>query len=140
MLHKVEGEDTEDARIENEIKALEAKIAELDRKFERLYDDRFNGLLSDRKFQELSARCEAEQDEAREKWSQLTQRQSRTQATAYSTERFIELAEAYETVSELDAELLNRLIQTVVIGDRNKENGVTEQSIRINYKFIGEIA
>ena len=140
VLHKVEGEDSEDARIENEIKALEAKIAELDRKFERLYDDRFNGLLSDRKFQELSARCEAEQDEAREKWSQLTQRQSRTQATAYSTERFIELAEAYETVSELDAELLNRLIQTVVIGDRNKENGVTEQSISINYKFIGEIA
>ena len=140
VLHKVEGEDSEDARIENEIKALEAKIAELDRKFERLYDDRFNGLLSDRKFQELSARCEAEQDEAREKWSQLTQRQSRTQATAYSTEKFIELAEAYETVSELDAELLNRLIQTVVIGDRNKENGVTEQSISINYKFIGEIA
>ena len=45
-----------------------------------------------------------------------------------------------QELSELDAELLNRLIQTVVIGDRNKENGVTEQSIRINYKFIGEIA
>ena len=45
-----------------------------------------------------------------------------------------------QELSELDAELLNRLIQTVVIGDRNKENGVTEQSIRINYKFVGEIA
>lgn len=72
---KVENGDSEDARVENEIKMLEAKIADLDRKFEQLYDDRFNGILSDRKFQDLSARCEAEQDAARVRRAELVKLQ-----------------------------------------------------------------
>lgn len=141
VLHKLDsGCDNEDARIDNEIKALEAKIVELDRKFERLYDDRFNGLLSDRKFQELSARCEAEQDEARERRAQLVKKQNQSQTTVYGMEQFIEIAERYTVLTELDEEVLNRLIQSVVIGDRIKGSGVSEQHIRINYKFIGEIA
>ena len=141
VLHKVScGCDTEDARIENEIAELEAKIVELDRKFEKLYDDRFNGILSDRKFQELSTRCEAEQDEARERRAVLVKKRNSYQATEYGTEQFIAIAESYENLTELDDEVLNRLIQSIVVGDRIKENGETEQHICINYKFIGEIA
>ena len=141
ILHKVScGCDSEDARIENEIAELEAKIVELDRKFEKLYDDRFNGILSDRKFQELSARCEAEQDEARERRAVLVKKRNSSQATEYGTEQFIAIAESYENLTELDDEVLNRLIQSIVVGDRIKENGETEQHICINYKFIGEIA
>ena len=141
VLHKVScGCDTEDARIKNEIAELEAKIVELDRKFEKLYDDRFNGILSDRKFQELSTRCEAEQDEARERRAVLVKKRNSYQATEYGTEQFIAIAESYENLTELDDEVLNRLIQSIVVGDRIKENGETEQHICINYKFIGEIA
>ena len=141
VTHKVNYEcDSEDARIENEIAELEAKIVELDRKFEKLYDDRFNGILSDRKFQELSARCEAEQDEARERRAVLVKKLNSSQATEYGTEQFIAIAESYEKLTKLDDEVLNRLIQSIVVGDRIKENGETEQHICINYKFIGEIA
>ena len=141
VLHKVScGCDSEDARIENEIAELEAKIVELDRKFEKLYDDRFNGILSDRKFQELSTRCEAEQDEARERRAVLVKKRNSSQVTEYGTEQFIAIAESYENLTELDDEVLNRLIQSIVVGDRIKENGETEQHICINYKFIGEIA
>ena len=140
VLHRLScSYDSEDARIETEVAALEVKIAELDRKFERLYDDRFNGLLSDRKFQELSTKCEAEQDEARERRALLVKKQNTSQATAYTTERFIEIAEQFERLTELDDEVLNRLIQSIVIGDRIKGNGVTVQQITINYKFIGKI-
>ena len=141
VLHKVScGCDSEDARIESEIAALEAKITELDLKFERLYDDRFNGLLSDRKFQELSTKCEAEQDEARERRALLVKKKNSSQATAYTMEQFIALAEQFEILTELDDEVLNRLIQSIVIGDRIKGKGITEQQITINYKFIGKIA
>ena len=50
------------------------------------------------------------------------------------------MAEKMETITELDDEILNRLIQSVIVGDRIKGGGITEQHIRINYKFIGEIA
>ena len=50
------------------------------------------------------------------------------------------MAQQFDMLNELDDEILNRLIQSVVLGDRIKKNGVTEQHIKINYKFIGEIA
>ena len=141
VLHKVSCScDSEDNRIENEIAALEAKIVELDNKFERLYDDRFNGILSDRKFQELSMKCEAEQDEARERRAYLVKKQNSSQTTSFGTEQFVAMAEQFERLTELDGEVLNRLIESIVVGDRIKRGGVTEQHIRINYKFIGEIA
>ena len=55
-------------------------------------------------------------------------------------EQFIALAEQFEILTELDDEVLNRLIQSIVIGDRIKGKGITEQQITINYKFIGKIA
>lgn len=141
VTHKVSSAaDSEEDRIASEIKALEAKIAELDRKFEKLYDDRFNGILSDRKFQDLSARCETEQDEARARRVELMKKQNSSQSNIYGTEQFVKMAEEYTVITELDEDILNRFIQSIIVGDRIKINGVTEQHIRINYKFIGEIA
>lgn len=134
------GCDHDDARIDKEIKALENKIADLSRKFDQLYDDRFNGILSDRKFKELSSKCEMEQDEAKAKLEMLTKRRNSTQASAQGVEQFIAMAEEYSILKELDGEILNRLIQSIVIGDRVKNNGINEQEIHISYRFIGDIA
>ncbi len=40
-------------------------------------------------------------------------------------------------ITELDKEMLNRLIASITIGDRIKTDGVTSQEIAVNYKFIG---
>ena len=138
VLNKIASVGDEEKCIENELKVLERKIAELDRKFEQLYDDRFNGILSDRKFQDLSAKCEAEQDEARQKRAELIKIQNNSQASFYGVERFVELAESMEFLIELDNEILNRLINSIIIGDRIKKDGTIEQHISINYNFIGK--
>ena len=43
-----------------------------------------------------------------------------------------------ETLIELDNEILNRLINSIVVGDRIKKDGGIEQHISINYNFIGK--
>ena len=141
VLHKLDNDcDHEDVRIENEIKALNARVTELDRKFDQLYDDRFNGVLSDRKFKELSAKCEADQDEARARLEMLTKKHQTSKSTEYGVEQFVEMAEQYGELKELDGEILNRLIQSIVIGDRIKVGAENEQDITVNYRFIGKIA
>ncbi len=141
VLHKVDnGCDHEERNAENEIQALTAKISDLDRKFDRLYDDRFNGMISDRKFKELSEKCEAEQDEARARLKMLQKKQRNSKLTGYGVEQFVQVAEKYGTLTVLDREVLNRLIVSIVIGDRIKNENETEQTIRVNYRFIGEIA
>ena len=43
----------------------------------------------------------------------------------------------YADVKELNREVLNRLISSITVGDRVRENGKTTQKITIRYKFIG---
>jgi len=42
-------------------------------------------------------------------------------------------------IKELDREILNRLVDSIIIGDRIKTSEGVKQSIRINYKFLGEL-
>ncbi len=39
----------------------------------------------------------------------------------------------------LDKEILNRLIDKIVVGDRINENGKQMQQVRIFYKFLGDL-
>ena len=48
-------------------------------------------------------------------------------------------AEQYDEVTELDKELLNRLVDSIVVGDRIKAANGCEQVVTVNYKFIGKI-
>jgi len=61
----------EQKRIAKEISDLEQRIADLDVRFERMYDDRLNGMLSDSRFKDMSAKCEEEQARARDKIDEL---------------------------------------------------------------------
>ena len=97
------------------------------------------GLLSDRKFKEMSAKCETEQDEARSRYEVLMKKMNAVRATNGEIRQFIDMAESYDTLYELNAEVLNRLVESIVIGDRTKGSQGGEQKIIINYRFAGQI-
>ena len=55
------------------------------------------------------------------------------------TFRFLETIREYAEIRELDAELLNRMIDKIVVSDRvPDENGGFSQKIKIYYRFIGD--
>lgn len=127
------------ANAENEINRLESRIKELENKFDRLYEDRLNGILSDKKFKELSAKCEAEQDRLALELSELQARNACEIESENNVDKFMSVISRYETIQSLDKELLNRLIDRIVVSDKVKtEDGYT-QKITIFYKFIGRI-
>ena len=125
---------------ERELESLEQRIAELDIKYDSLYDDKLSGLISDRKFKELSERCEAEQDEARAQYDILKKQALSYNSEENNVENFVKIAETYDTVDELDREMLNRMIDSIIIGDRLKYKGENMQTVTINYRFVGNIA
>lgn len=141
MLKKLGGVD-ERSRVnaENEIKTLEIRINGLEAKFDRLYEDRLNGIISDKKFKELSAKCEAEQDRLTLELSELREKNACEAEPERNVDRFMVAISRYESIQSLDKELLNRLIDRITVSDRIKtEDGYT-QKITIFYKFIGKIA
>lgn len=63
----------------------------------------------------------------------------RNSKTCQAVEQFTDLISQYDKVMELDRELLNRLIDKIVVGDRIKVDDGYYQKVSIHYKFIGEL-
>ena len=53
--------------------------------------------------------------------------------------QFVELAEQYADITELDQDLIHRLIDRIEIGESYKENGVRYQVVDIYFRFVGKI-
>lgn len=131
---------SEQERTSHEITLAEKRIRELDDKFNKLYDDRLEGMLSDNRFRELSARCEDEQAKLKTRLEELKSQVNQQEETESNVSRFVDEAKRYSNIKELDREILNRLIDKIVVSDSVIENGVKTQKIRIFYKFLGDLA
>lgn len=113
-----------------------ADIGELIRKaFEKnalggLPDDVYNSLMDGytRERADLTARLDA-----------ATARIAELQRETDNATQFVALAERYADVTELDRDLLHRLIDRIEIGDSYKENGIRYQEITIYFRFVGKI-
>ena len=126
-------------RILEEISALEIRIKALDNKFDRLYEDRLDGVISDKRFKEMSSKCEDEQQKLSTRLDELKEHLNQQTEMKVNVSSFVEIIKQYTDVKALDKELLNRLIEKIVIGDKVKtDNGYT-QRITIYYKFLGSL-
>ncbi len=140
VLKKIGDADRqEDHQTEHEIAELEKRIAELETRFDRIYDDRLDGLLSEKKFRELSEKCEAEQAKAEARLNELKTVISERCEADQNVDTFIEEIDRYDDISALDKEILNRLVESITVGDRIKTSHGSTQEITVNYRFIGRM-
>ena len=66
-----DGGKRRNAARKKELEAAEKRISELSAIFKRLYEDSVSGRISDERFTELSADCEAEQQELKERVARI---------------------------------------------------------------------
>ena len=126
-------------RLRNEIVSIENRLKELEAKFDRLYDDRLEGYISDNKFKDLAMKCETEQDNLNARLAELTAQVDEQEDAELNVDRFVETIHHYAEVKELDREILNRLIDKIVVGDKVKTEFGCTQSIKIYYRFLGDL-
>jgi len=124
---------------ETEKEAIQKRLSELDRRFDVLYEDRLDGTITETKFRDMIKRWETEQQELQARLDVLQKQLAEVRDAAEGTLRFADLLDQYTQIDVLDTEILNRLIDRIVIGDRTTENGMIMQKITIQYKFIGEL-
>jgi site-specific DNA recombinase len=126
-------------RILEEISALEIRIKALDNKFDRLYEDRLDGVISDKRFKEMSSKCEDEQQKLSIRLEELKEHLNQQTEIKFNVSNFVETIKQYTDVKALDKELLNRFIDKIVIGDKVKNDNGYTQRITIYYKFLGSL-
>ena len=127
------------AEISRSISTTEANLRKLDARFDKMYDDRVKGLISDEMLRETSRRIETEKEQLREQLADLRKQLGQQNEAEQNVMRFQNLIKEYTEVKELNSELLNRLIDKIVVSERVREETGFSQQIIIYYRFIGNL-
>ena len=137
ILRKISNADDAGRKLlEKEIADLTKRIEDLTVKYDRLYEDRLDGLVSDKKFREMAERCEAEQSKAEARLAEVKESLENADQMVQGVEDFIRAAEYYEEIDELDKEVLNRLVSSITVGQKIQDDMGERQEIQVKYRFL----
>jgi len=128
----------ETAKNKRALKVAEKRIAELDRIIAKLYADSALGKVSEARAQTMMATYEQEQQELSVKRDALQFEISQAEEAYDNAENFIHLVAKYLYVEELNAAILNELIEKIVVHEKEIDwNGKKVQRVDIHYRFVG---
>lgn len=138
VLNKTMSENKKEiAKKQREFVRVEQRVAEIDRLFQRLYEDRVTGQLSEDRFSRLSTAYEVEQAELSEKILNLRKELETAKKQVLNVSQFVELVKKYTEVRELTPSIVNEFISKIIIYAPDKSTGKRKQEIDIVYNFVG---
>ncbi len=130
----------ENASAKKELTRTEKRLQELDNLFVKMYEDRAREAITERNFTMLSAKYQEEQAQLEEKKQELQAKLEKSAQDADGAEKWLSLIRKYTELTELNAPLLNELIDKIVVHQaETDENGSRTQEIEIFYRFVGKI-
>ena len=124
---------------QSEIRSLMSRDKELDRIFERLYEDNLSGKITDERFKKMSVNYDSEQKDLRERLNRLNDILEELACKTNSTEKFIKAVKKYTRVKKLTASMVTELIEHIEVHHTEKIDGVKTQKLVIYYNCIGSI-
>ncbi len=122
---------------EKDLRKFNRRLAELDKLFAKLYEDNASGKVSDRNYANLSAVYEKEQIEIEEKINALNTAIKTNRENETNAENFVETIKNYADITELNAAILNTLIDKIVVHEAEIIDGEKVQKLDVYYKFVG---
>ena len=112
----------------------------MDNLLAKIYEDRLSGTITKRNFSMLSQKYQQEQGELEKKIEALTVQLDSTKEQEDGVNRWIDLIKQFSSPTELNAEMLNTLIEKILVHEATKgANGSRTQEIEIVYRFVGKI-
>ena len=139
MGHSQQAVLQEKAYREKELEKLMQRDHELDRLFERLYEDNITGKISDERFGRMSASYEKEQAELAETIQKTKVELEKHSSQAMTTDAFIAVVRKYIRAKRLTPRMINELIQRIEVHQAEKLDGVQVQRLTIYYNCVGTL-
>lgn len=139
MGHSQQNVEAERQAMQKEVYALQACDRELDALFEKRYEDKVAGKISDERFGRMSRKYEDEQKELTDKIKTLRSALDKAASQSVTADMFISTVRKYTRAKKLTQRMLNELIQFIEVHQAEKVNGVWEQRLTIHYNCVGAI-
>ncbi len=122
------------------LQKAEKRQKEIDRLFQKMYEDRATDKITERNFSMLSTKYQQEQIELETEIRALKEMLEKSKQEIIGAEKWIELIKEYSNPKELTSSLLNTMIEKILIhAPETIENGERVQEIEIYYRFISKI-
>ena len=125
--------------MQSEYAKAAARIDEIDRVINGLYEDKVKGMLPAERFTKMLAEYESEQKKLAARAAELQTAIHTETEKANSADKFLALVKKYTDMKELTHEIAAAFIDKVIVGKLERIDGKKHQTVRIIYNIIGEI-
>ncbi|EOS22514.1 hypothetical protein C806_03708 [Lachnospiraceae bacterium 3-1] len=122
-----------------ELRQCKQRVSEIENLYAKLYEDLTRELLTEKRFQMLSARYDSEQEELTAKIKELEKSAIADKEQLFSIEQFAEQISGYAGITELNFKIINQLIEKILVSEPVEVDGQKIQRLTIHYKFIGAL-
>ena len=124
---------------EKELSKLLTRDKELDKLFERLYEDNVAGKITDERYARMARNYEDEQQQLAERIKAVKTELDKQTGAAMTTDMFIACVRKYTRTRKLTPRMLNELIERIEVFHTEKVNGVQVQRLIIHYNCVGTL-
>lgn len=122
-----------------ELRQCKQRVSEIENLYAKLYEDLTRELITEKRFQMLSARYDSEQEELTAKIKELEKSAIADKEQLSSIEQFAEQISGYAGIMELNYKIINQLIEKILVSEPVEIDGQKTQRLTIHYKFIGAL-
>ena len=124
-----------------ELEQATQRITELDSIIQRPYEDDLDGKISDDRFDKMTSAYEQEQKDLQSRVIALRETLSKAKAQRLNIDFFLAQVRKYTEVKELDAEIIQALVERINVFKTEKVPGTRtkKQTILIHWNFIGAV-
>ena len=135
---KSESAQNESARLRRELTKAEKRITDLNKILNKLYEDYALERITAERHKSMSEVYSSELSELTERCKQISSELSKSDEIEDNISSFLPIIRKYTDLHELNARILNELIEKIVVHEKEKaEDGTVTQQVDIYYKFIG---
>ena len=122
---------------EKELNKLLTRDKELDKLFERLYEDNVAGKITDDRYARMARNYEDEQQQLAEQIKDRKAELDKQTSAAMTTDMFIACVRKYTRARKLTPRMLNELVEKIEVYHAEKLNGLQVQRLTIHYNCVG---
>ncbi|MBD5085517.1 MAG: recombinase family protein [Clostridiales bacterium] len=137
---KAQTRQAEIQRYKRDLKRVDKRITELTKILAKLYEDLALEKISEERYQAMAPNYEREQAVLKAQRETLAAEIAQGEEIYDNIEQFLPIIWKYTDITELNAHILNELIEKIVVHEKVvTPDGVKSQQVDIYYKFIGYV-
>lgn len=139
MLERKTNKDiaTEQKLAESSLATAHARVKEIERLYERIYEDNVNGKVSDEWFMKLSHKYEVEMDETKKNILALREKLDSLAEKRQTKENFVKAVRSFMEMKTLNPVILRELIEKIEVHQIEGTGKNRTQRVVIHYRFVG---